>query len=287
MLAPEKSFWQVPVPELMRDLSVASSIAKTGLDRREAADRTARYGANRLETAGNISFLRKFLSGFLNPLVIVLLFAATVSAATGDSSSFAIICFVVLLSIVLDSVQEYRAQKAANELRLSVALNEQVLRDGGVEILSATELVPGDVVLLAAGDLVPADGVLLEARDFFVNEALLTGESYPSEKVISSEGLATASLAEAKNAVFMGTSVISGSARLLVCATGKRTQLGAISKTLRRPAPPAALERGIHRFGLLIMRVTALLVLFVLLANLLFHRPLLESFVFALALAVG
>jgi P-type Mg2+ transporter len=139
------------------------------------------------------------------------------------------------------------------------------------------DLVPGDVVLLAAGDLVPADGLLLEARDFFVNEALLTGESYPVEKHARDGGVDSPEVAEATNAAFMGSSVMNGSARLMVCGTGLATQLGQISSSLRRAPLPSALEQGTHRFGMLIVRLTEILVLFVLLINLLFHRPWLPS----------
>jgi Mg2+-importing ATPase len=149
------------------------------------------------------------------------------------------------------------------------------------------DLVPGDVVLLAAGDLVPADGRLLEARDFFVNEALLTGESYPAGKHARDEGIDSLEVTEATNAAFMGSSVMSGSGRLMVCGTALATQLGQISSSLRRAPPPSALDQGTHRFGMLIVRFTEILVLFVLLINLLFHRPWLESFLFAVALAVG
>ena len=194
---------------------------------------------------------------------------------------------MVLLSVLLDSVQEYRAEQAAEQLKVSVALKEQVLRDGREITIRADQLVLGDVVLLAAGDMVPADGRLLEARDFFVNEGLLTGESYPTEKHVAAEGTANVDVAQAANAAFMGTSVVSGSAKLLLCATGNATQLGEISATLRHTPPPAALERGVYEFGILIVRLTVLLVLFVLLVNTFFHRPLLESFLFALALAVG
>jgi P-type Mg2+ transporter len=149
------------------------------------------------------------------------------------------------------------------------------------------DLVPGDVVLLSAGDLVPADGRLLEARDFFVNEALLTGESFPTEKNARDEGVDSPEVANATNAAFMGSSVMNGSARLMVCGTGLATQLGEISSSLRRTPPPSALDLGTHKFGMLIVRFTEVLVLFVLLINLLFQRPWLESFLFAVALAVG
>jgi P-type Mg2+ transporter len=210
-----------------------------------------------------------------------------ISGLTGEISSCIIISSILLMSVALDSLQEHRAEEAADRLKASVALTERVWRDGREITIKAEELVPGDLVLLAAGDLVPADGRLLETRDFFVNEALLTGESFPTEKYAVAEGIAEAELGSALNAAFMGCSVVSGTAKLMVCATGAATELGEISGTLRGRAPPAALERGTHEFGMMIVRLTMLLVLFVLLVNLSLHRPLLESFLFALALAVG
>lgn len=280
---PQGRFWQVPLAELLNQLAAG----KDGLSSAEVAVRRLRYGPNTLERRRRLSLPLKFLSRFRNPLVIILLVAAAVSAGTGDLPSFIIILTIVLMSAVLDTAQQYRAEQAAESLKVSVALKEQVLRDGREVTVLGEDLVPGDVVLLAAGDLVPADGRLLEARDLFVNEALLTGESYPAEKNAREEGVASSELAEATNAVFMGSSVMNGSARLFVCATGLTTQLGQISSALRRAPPPSALDQGARRFGMLIVRFTEILVLFVLLVNLLFHRPWLESFLFAVALAVG
>jgi Mg2+-importing ATPase len=279
----ERKFWQIALADLEHPLGADAN----GLSSAEVAARRLRYGLNILEARRHLSLPLKFLSRFRNPLVIILLVAAGISAGTGDLASFIIISTIVLMSAVLDTVQEYRAEQAAESLKVSVALKEQVLRDGQETTVLGQDLVPGDVVLLAAGDLVPADGRLLEARDFFVNEALLTGESYPAEKHARDEGVETPEVASATNAAFMGSSVMNGSAKLLVCATGLTTQLGQISSTLRRAPPPSALDQGVHRFGMLIVRFTEVLVLFVLLVNLLFHRPWLESFLFAVALAVG
>jgi P-type Mg2+ transporter len=280
---PEPKFWQIALADLERQLGASPN----GLSAAEAAVRRLRYGPNTLEERRRLSLPLKFLSRFRNPLVIILLAAAVISAFTGDLTSFIIISTIVLMSAVLDTVQEFRAEEAAESLRVSVALKEQVLRDGQEVTVLGQDLVPGDVVLLAAGDLVPADGRLLEARDFFVNEALLTGESYPAEKHARDGGVDSPEVAEATNAAFMGSSVMSGSARLMVCGTGLATQLGQISSSLRRAPLPSTLEQGTHRFGMLIVRLTEILVLFVLLINLLFHRPWLESFLFAVALAVG
>jgi Mg2+-importing ATPase len=233
------------------------------------------------------ALILQFLSRFKNPLVIILLVASAVSAFTGDVTSFLIISAIVIMSVTLDFIQERRAGKAAEGLRQSVAIRVQALRDGkSIEIPVAT-LVPGDVVLLSAGDLIPGDGRVLASKDFFVKQALLTGESYPVEKFSRDLPDAGQDMADAVNSVFMGTSVVSGSATVLICRTGPNTALGEISDTLTTKAPPTSFEQGIQRFGLLIMRFTILLVLFVLLANAYFHRPWLESFLFAVALAVG
>jgi len=277
------SFWQSPLSELLEKLDATSA----GLSSFDARQRLARFGRNVLLTARHRSLFHKVWLRTRNPLVLVLLFAASISAFTGDLTSFLIIVSIVAISIALDSVQEHRAEKAVERLRASVALKERVLRDGKEVVIEAEGLVPGDVVLLSAGDLVPADGRIIEARDFFVNEALLTGESYPSEKRATDGSSDSAEITDAKNGAFMGSSVITGSARLLVCATGQATQLGEISRTLRHAPPPAALEQGTYAFGMLIVRLTSLLVLLVLLVNVMFHRPALESFLFALALAVG
>jgi P-type Mg2+ transporter len=279
----ERKFWQIALADLEKQLVAGGN----GLTSAEAAARRLRYGPNSLEERRHLSLPLKFLNRFRNPLVIILLVAAGISAGTGDLASFIIISTIVLMSAVLDTVQEYRAEQAAESLKVSVALKEQVLRDGQETTVLGQDLVPGDVVLLAAGDLVPADGRLLESRDFFVNEALLTGESYPAEKHAHDQGVESSEVAEATNAAFMGSSVMNGSGKLLICATGLTTQLGQISSTLRRAPPPSALDQGAHRFGMLIVRFTEVLVLFVLLVNLLFHRPWLESFLFAVALAVG
>jgi P-type Mg2+ transporter len=276
-------FWQMPQAELERRIGAGAG----GLSAGEAAARLASHGPNAIGARRRYGLAFKLAQRLRNPLVLILIAAALISAATGEVASCIIISTMVLLSVALDSLQEYRAEAAADRLKASVALTERVLRDGQEITVGAEALVPGDLVLLAAGDLVPADGRLLEARDLFVNEALLTGESYPAEKRAVPEGIADPEIAGAVNAVFMGSSVVSGTASLLVADTGEATRLGEISGVLRHTPPPAALEQGTHEFGMLIVRITVLLVLFVLLVNLLFHRPLLESFLFALALAVG
>ncbi|MBM3470452.1 MAG: magnesium-translocating P-type ATPase [Armatimonadetes bacterium] len=278
----EDTFWTRPLAALADDLRSDSS----GLSSAEADARLIRHGPNVLRPRGQRALLVEFLSRFRNPLVIVLVVASGISALTGDATSFFIISAIVLMSVTLDFVQEHKAGRAAERLKNSVAVRVTALRDGAPTEVPAERVVPGDVVMLAAGDLVPADGRVLESRDLFVNQALMTGEPYPVEKR-SGDLTGSVGMAGAENAVFMGTSVISGSGRVLIYRTGGATALGEIADTLGRQAPPTAFEQGTRQFGLLIMRLTVLMVLFVLMVNTLFHRPLLEAFLFALALAVG
>jgi Mg2+-importing ATPase len=217
---------------------------------------------------------------------LLLLFAGAISAATGDAVGASIIGVIVVSSALLDFLQEYRAGKAAEKLKQTVALRTNAMRDGTVRSCMVQELVPGDVVLLKAGQLIPADGRLLTARDFFVKQAALTGESIPVEKSPGAMASDDA-LSSAGNALFMGSSVVSGEASMLVCATGGFTQIGRVAQSIVKPRGPTAFELGIERFGMLILRVASVLLVFVVAVNLLAHKPLLESFMFALALAVG
>jgi Mg2+-importing ATPase len=259
-----------------------------GLSEAQARERLAAHGPNELREAPGPSLARRFLWRLANPLQLVLIAASLIAALTGDAVSFGIVLVVVLMSAVLDLVQEHRADHAVQALQRSVALRVRVWRDGVCAQRLARELVPGDVVALAAGSVVPADAQVLQAHDFFVNQALLTGEAYPVEKRATPVAAASpnASL-QAEDRVFMGSTVVSGTAQVCILATGRDTELGRLSHTLQQPAPLSEFERGTRRFGLLITRWTMALVLGVLLVNTLYHRPLLESFLFAVALAVG
>jgi len=276
------AWWRRPLAELERELATDGR----GLTDRKAAARLKRYGRNTFRKDRARPLVLEFLLRFRNPLVLILLAASAVSAATGETASFVIVSLLVLLSVTLDFVQERRAARAAQALRDSVAVRSRVERAGSAREIDVTLIVPGDVVLVSAGDLIPADARVLEARDFFVRQALLTGEPYPVEKRPGDTPDA-GDLADATGAVFMGASVISGSARLLVARTGEATAMGAIAGELDRAPPPTSFEIGARRFGLLIVRMTLLLVLFALLANALLGRPWLEAFLFAVALAVG
>lgn len=257
-----------------------------GLSGEEAASRLTKVGPNVLVSGPRARFLRSVLERFGSPLVLLLLGASLLEVLTGDLPSALIVILIVASSVLLDAVQEHRAGQAAERLRHATEVRANVMRDGRVQRLPASVLVPGDLVLLAAGDLVPADGILVQARDLFVNQARLTGESYPVEKQAAPDHLSEDPFSSPAG-VLLGSSIVSGSARMIVTRTGVRTTLGQVGSTLARRPPPRSFEVATRDFGLLILRLTFVLVAFVLLVNVVRGREWSESFLFAIALAVG
>lgn len=275
-------YWSQPSDSLLATLRSTVN----GLTTDEARQRLEEFGANVLEAREKVTALRLLLDQFKSPLVLILVFAAGVSAVLQEWVDATIVLAIVVGSAALGFIQEYGASAAMEKLRARVAIKVIVLRDGQPQVIPAEEVVPGDVVLLSAGSLVPADGVVLEARDFFVNQAVLTGETFPVEK---KPGLveARASLAERTNCVFMGTNVRSGSARVLIVQTGTATAYGQIAERLELRPPETEFERGIRHFGYLLTQVMLVLVLVVFAVNVFFEKPVVDSLLFAVALAVG
>jgi Mg2+-importing ATPase len=275
-------YWSQPVPSVLAALGTSPE----GLSSAEASGRLRQYGPNVLETRERASAFRLFLNQFRSPIVLILLFATGVSAVVRDWVDAVIILTIVLGSAGLSFFQEYRASSATEKLRARVTIRSTVLRDGHPQSIPSAEVVPGDVVLLSAGNLVPADGVLLEARDFYVNEAVLTGETFPVQK---EPGMAPrdASLAGRANCAFMGTNVRTGTAKVLVVRTGTATAFGEIAERLSLRPPETEFERGIRRFGYLLGQVMLVLVLAVFAVNVFFARPVIDSLLFSIALAVG
>ena len=277
----DDTFWCANKAELLSKLGTSAA----GLSGVEAERRLRAYGRNVVAEPVRRRILGKILRRLIEPLIAILLIAAIVSGAFGDLASCAIILVVVTLSIGLEVTQEHHAEKTVDALKHSVAVRAAVRRDGSVIETPVEEIVPGDVIELAAGDLVPADGIVLEAIGAQTSEALLTGEAFPVDK--RPGPCAATAPAEAFNAFFGGTALVRGTAVMLVTATGSRTRFGAIAAELESAPPPGSLERSLHTFGVLILRLTGFMVLFVLLAHLASSRPVIESFLFAVALAVG
>ena len=281
-IAVPAAYWSLPADRLMAALHSGLE----GLANGAAHRRLKRYGPNMVGEQKQTSRLRLLLRQFENPLVIILFAAAAVAAVLQDWTNSVIIFLIVLGSGTLGFIQEYGASRAVEKLRAQVRVTCVVLRNGRREDIPSRDVVPGDVVLLSAGNLVPADGVLLETKDFFVTQAALTGESFPAEKAPGTAP-ADASVAERGNCAFMGSSVRSGTGRLLVVHTGMDTVFGGIADSLRLRPPETEFERGIRHYGYLLMRVMLVMALIVFATNIFLHRPPVDSLLFAIALAVG
>ena len=275
-------FWSMEAADVTKRLQASSD----GLTASEAAKRTEAYGPNLLRPTKKKGVLLEFLTQFKSPLILLLLFAAVLSFFLGDSTDSIIILIIVFLSGLLSFWQEHHASSAMAKLLAMVQTRTNVVRDGKPVDILLEEVVPGDVVLLAGGDVIPADCLLLEHKDLFVDEAALTGESYPVEK---EAGVLPADtpLAQRLNALFMGTHVISGAGKARVVETGKETAFGQISESLQVKPPETEFESGIRHFGYLLLEVTLVLVIAVFAINVFFQRAVLESFLFSMALAVG
>jgi Mg2+-importing ATPase len=280
---PPPDFWDVPLQDLLQTLQATDA----GLSTDEAERRLRVYGPNSLVRESRFAAPKAFLRYFASPLVIILLAASGISLALGESVGGLIIIAIVLLSVLLNFFLEFQARHAVDELRRQVASTATVVRDGRDNEVPVAELARGDVIRLSAGDLVPADVRLLEAKDLRVPEAALTGESLPVDKSAADLPDGKHGIADATNSGFMGTAVQTGTARAVVVRTGGATAFGDIAHRLAKRPPETEFERGIRHFGLMITRVIMVLVLLVLMVNVLFHRPFLESFLFSVALAVG
>jgi Mg2+-importing ATPase len=280
--AQEAPYWSRDVAEL----SAALGSGPGGLSSENATERLRQVGPNSVEEASHLSALRLLLRQFESPLVLILIIGAVISLALGNRLDATIILAIVLGSSLLGFYEEYRASAAVEELKRRLELTCRVVRNGMEQTVPANTIVPGDVIVLSAGNLIPADGLLLEATDFLVNEASLTGESFPVEKqpgIVPPE----TPLAGRTNAVYLGASAQSGKGKMLVVETGRRTAFGAISARLKARPPETDFERGIRQFGYMLLRVMMVIVLFVLTVNLLLGRPKIDSLLFAVALAVG
>ncbi len=260
-------------------------VAIAGLTAQEAEARLGRFGPNEPAATKRHSFLSDLAHVFMNPLTLILVIAAIVSAFTGDVVDAGIIGVIVLLSGAIDFTQTYRSQRAVEQLRDQVAPTATVLRDGEWKEIRRRDVVPGDIIRLSAGDLVPADARLLIARDIYVQQGMLTGESLPTDKEATGEPASTK--ADARNMVFLGTSIVSGTATAEVIATGARTAFGDIAARLAARPEETAFDKGLKNFSHLIARTVFFLVLFLLVVSIVRHRDPLQSLMFAVALAVG
>jgi len=288
MSQPLPPFWSVSSDELFKQLvwGPATGTIQQGLTSNEAQLRLKRYGANLLKPKKEASTLTLLFSQFKSPIILILLIAAGLSFFLQDAADAIIILVIVFVSGLLSFWQELGAADAVEKLLAAVQIQATVMRDGSSRKLAVEQIVPGDIVILSAGDVIPGDCLIVESKDLFVDEAALTGETFPVEK---SAGILPPEtpLSQRKNMLFMGTHVVSGSARALVARTGTETEFGQVSARLKLRPPETEFEHGVKHFGYLLMEVTLLLVISIFAINVYFHRPVLDSLLFSLALAVG
>lgn len=276
------AFWSLPTNRVLARLQAT----KDGLTGIEAQKRLQLYGPNTLKPKKRVDSLTLFLSQFRSPIIIILLFATGLSLVLHDLTDALIILAIVLMSGLLGFWQERGAVNAVQKLLSIVQVMATALRDGQFREVPVEEVVPGDIIMLKAGDIIPGDCLIIESKDLFVDEATLTGETYPVDK---ESGVVdeTAPLTKRTNALFMGTHVVSGTAKTVVVHTGKDTEFGKVSEHLQFRPPATEFEHGVSRFGYLLLEVTLVLIIGIFAINVYFHRHVLESFLFSLALAVG
>ena len=285
-MADDQDLLSLPVDDVLVQLKTSQS----GLSSQEVQNRLQTYGPNELAKKQKRTGLVEVLYHLRNPLVLILLIAGLISGFVGDVTDAIIIFIIVLLSIVLDVYQETKAQNAAEALKKRVTSKATVLRDGVKNDVEFSEIVPGDITFLIAGDMVPADSRLISSKDLNLNQSALTGEAFPVEKNSAPLAVKTSDLTAWNNYVFQGTSVVSGTGTAVVVKTGSLTEYGKIAKELVAKAPETEFEKGLRRFGALMTEVTLFLVVFVFFVNAYFYsgsRPILDSLLFAVALAVG
>jgi len=276
------TFWSITAADVLQYLQTS----KEGLSSEEAGRRLVRYGANLIKPLKRSDVVTLLISQFKSPIILILFSATGLSFFLHDPVDASIILSIILISGFLGFWQERSASNAVEKLLAMVQIKAAVLRDGSEREIPVEMIVPGDIVILNSGDVVPGDCLLQESKDLFVDEATLTGETYPVEKadaVIPTE----ATLGQRTNSLWMGTHVVSGRAQAIVIRTGKETEFGKVSERLKLRPQETDFEHGIRRFGYFLMEVTLVLVVAIFAINVYLARPVLDSFLFSLALAVG
>ena len=285
--------------EVLRNLGVGAE----GLTSAQAQERLAKYGPNKLKEAEKPTLFQRFIAQLKDPMLIILMIAAAVSAVTNlmaghnEMAEVIIILAVVLLNAILGVFQESKAEAAIEALQTMTAATCKVLRDGKMTILHSTDLVPGDVVLLEAGDAVPADGRIIENASLKIEEAALTGESVPVNKMLEALGLAEGQddvpLGDRKNMCYMGSTVVYGRGKAVITTTGMDTEMGKIAGALAATEEEQTpLQRKLDELGKMLSKLVLGICVFIFAFNLFmagdFHlEVILETFMTAVSLAVA
>ena len=278
----DKPFWTLSSEDALNQLGTNV----TGLTQDEAQKRLVRFGANLLKPKKKTDTLTLLINQFRSPLVLILIIAAVLAFFLKDPVNGGIILVIVVASGLLGFWQERGSTMAVQKLMAIIQTKVSAMRGGNLKDVPLEEIVQGDVISLSAGDVVPADCLIIESKDLFVDEATLTGETYPAEKSVGLLPKETV-ISHRTNSLFMGTHIISGSSRAVVVNTGTGTEFGKIADHLRFRPPETEFEHGIRHFGYFLMIVTIVLVMAILAINIYYGRSLLDSVLFSLALAVG
>lgn len=264
-----------------------SIVLRKGLISAHVEQSRAQYGENTLSMKKREGAFLIFIKKFNSPLLILLIVASGIAIFLGQNTDAIIILIMVFISVMLDFTNTQKSEKAVQELISKVAVMVTVVRDGAQKEVAMKEVVVGDVVVLNAGSIIPADCRILEVKDFFVNQSALTGESFPVEKRTARMENEEKPTLDSESHVFMGSSVISGFAIVEVVAIGSATHYGKIAKQLSTHTVETDFEKGIRSFSYFILQITMVLVICVFFINTVMHRGIFESFIFALAVAIG
>lgn len=277
-----KTFWQYEPQQILHQLNTSAE----GLSSTEASKRLRESVSHQKHLNPIVKEVLIFLNQFKSPLVLLLVAAVILAAFLGETSQVFIILFILLSTGTLSFIQEERAGRAVEELKSMIRTKVKVLRDKQPKEVYTEDIVAGDVLLFAAGDIIPTDCLLIESNDLHTNEATLTGETYPASKAVGKVTEDTL-LSKRKNVLYEGTSVVSGTGKAVAVLIGEDTVFGNIAASIATPPAETVFEHGIKRFGYLLMQITIILSIIILAVNVYFGRPLVESLLFGLALAVG
>lgn len=280
-ISQENDFWQFDINFWFKKLGSSNK----GLSKTDAHKIRNQLGHFKKPKSVFNKDVLLFVGQFKSPLMLLLIGAILLSAFLGDSSDVFIILFILLSAGCISFIQERNANQFVEKLQSMIALKSKVLRDGQEQIIMSREIVTGDIVLLKAGDMLAADCLIIESNELHANEASLTGESYPTAKQAGILNVKT-ELAKRTNCLWEGTNIVSGTAKALVINTGNNTIFGNITQSASATVE-TTFEKGIKEFGFFLMKITLVLSLFILVVNLLNHKKVIESALFALALAVG
>lgn len=273
------NFWAVSSDSVFKQLG-------SSLNGLSAAEAAKRLSENRTPRVKDFQALALFYNQFKSPLVLLLLFAAALSFYLQDHIDATVITIIVLISGLLGFWQEWGAHDAVKRMLAIVQTKASVYRDGALTELTTEKVVVGDLVQLTAGATIPGDCLIVESKDLFVDEAALTGETFPASKhagIVDEK----ATLSQRDNTLFQGTHVVSGFAKAMVVQVGDQTEFGKVSQRLKTKPPETDFEHGVRMFGYFLVELTLLLVITIFAVNVFLHKPVLESFMFSLALAVG